>query len=111
MAEEAACISPNQYHPASIVAARIRQGSNWGTVVRASTIVMIAFAVVFGLLAVFVAQSCLNSQADQRMKSLEAQNKAKPVVTSTIVVASKPLRFGSDLSQQNLREIAWPQEA
>ena len=39
---------------------------------RASTIVMIAFAVVFGLLAVFVAQSWLNSAADQRMKALEA---------------------------------------
>lgn len=78
---------------------------------RASTIVMIAFAVVFGLLAVFVAQSWLNGQAEKRMKSLEAQNKAKPVATSTIVVASKPLRFGSDLSSQNLREIAWPQEA
>jgi pilus assembly protein CpaB len=79
--------------------------------VRASTVIMIAFAVVFGLLAVFVAQTWLNSQADQRMKALEAQNRAKPVATSTLVVASKPLRFGDELSTQNLREIGWPQEA
>ena len=59
---------------------------------RASTIVMIAFAVVFGLLAVFVAQSWLNSAADQSMKTLEAQNKGKATVTSTIVIAAKPLR-------------------
>ena len=58
---------------------------------RVSTIVMIGFAVLFGLLAVFVAQSWLNSQAEQRMKSLEAQK--KPIATATIVVAGKPLRY------------------
>ncbi len=45
---------------------------------RTSTVVMIAFAVLFGLLAVFLAQTWLNNQADQRMKSLEAQRKAAP---------------------------------
>ena len=78
---------------------------------RASTIVMIAFAVVFGLLAVFVAQSWLNNQAEMRMKSLEAQNKAKPMATRTLVVAAKPLRFGTELTAQHLREVPWPEEA
>ena len=78
---------------------------------RTSTIVMIAFAVVFGLLAVFVAQSWLNNQADVRMKRLEAQNKTKPVVTRTIVVAAKPLRFGMELTAQQLREVPWPEDA
>ena len=78
---------------------------------RVSTIVMIAFAVVFGLLAVFVAQSWLNNQAEQRMKTLEAQNKTKPTVTKTIVVASKALRFGQELTAQNLREVGWPEDA
>ena len=78
---------------------------------RTSTIVMIAFAVVFGLLAVFVAQSWLNSAAEQRMKSLEAQNRGKPTSTSTIVVAAKPLRYGNELSAPMLREIAWPADA
>ena len=74
--------------------------------VRNSTIVMIAFAVVFGLLAVFVAQSWLNSQAEARMRSLEANK--KPVSTRTIVVAAKPLRFGNELTAAQLREMAWP---
>jgi pilus assembly protein CpaB len=77
--------------------------------VRASTIVMIAFAVVFGLLAVFVAQSWLNNQAEMRMKNIDANK--KPVSTSTIVVASKPLRFGTELTPQQLREVAWPEDA
>jgi len=77
--------------------------------VRTSTIVMIAFAVVFGLLAVFVSQSWLTSQAEQRMKSLEANQ--KPMSTRTIVVAAKPLRFGNELTASHLREIAWPENA
>jgi pilus assembly protein CpaB len=77
--------------------------------VRASTLVMIGFAVLFGLLAVFVAQSWLTSAADARMKSLEAQK--RPLVTQTIVVAGKPLRFGNELSAQVLHEIPWSQDA
>jgi pilus assembly protein CpaB len=75
--------------------------------VRTSTIVMIAFAVLFGLLAVFVAQSWLNRQAELRMKSLEANK--KPINVSTIVVAAKPLRFGNELTSSLLREAVWPE--
>jgi pilus assembly protein CpaB len=70
---------------------------------------MIGFAVLFGLLAVFIAQSWLNSQAEMRMRNLEANK--KQITTQTIVVASKPLRFGSELGPSSLREIAWPQDA
>jgi pilus assembly protein CpaB len=77
--------------------------------VRTSTIVMIAFAVVFGLLAVFVAQSWLNRQAEIRLKHMEAAQ--KPVAGRTVVVASAPLRFGMPLAPQSLREVSWPQEA
>jgi pilus assembly protein CpaB len=83
--------------------------SNEGSRVRTSTIVMIALAVVFGLLAVFVAQSWLNTQAEQRMKSLEANR--KPTSTRTIVVAAKPLRFGNELTSAQLREVTWPESA
>lgn len=76
---------------------------------RASTIIMIAFAVVFGVLAVFVAQSWLNNQTAMRMKSLEAQK--KPASTHTVVVAAKPLRFGVELSKNTLREVGWPEDA
>jgi pilus assembly protein CpaB len=78
--------------------------------VRTSTFVMIGFAVVFGLLAVFLAQVWLNNQADQHMKSLDAQRKvATP--TRTIVVADKALRFGDELSASALREVSWPDDA
>ncbi len=77
---------------------------------RSSTIIMIAVAAVFGLLAVFVAQSWLNSQAEARLKSMEAQ-KSKPTATSTLVVASKALRFGNELTESALREMPWPADA
>ncbi len=76
---------------------------------RTSTIVMIGFAVLFGLLAVFIAQSWLNSQAEMRMKSLEANK--KPAVSRTIVVAAKPLRYGMELAAPMLREMPWSEEA
>jgi pilus assembly protein CpaB len=77
--------------------------------VRTSTIVMIAFAVVFGILAVFVAQAWLNRQAELRLKHMEATQ--KPVAGKTVVVAATSLRFGMALAQQNLREVSWPHEA
>lgn len=76
---------------------------------RLSTLVMIGFAVLFGLAAVFIAQSWLNSQTEMRMRDLEANR--KPVVTQTIVVASKALRFGAEVGPSSLRELAWPEGA
>ena len=76
---------------------------------RASTIVMICFAVVFGLLAVFIAQVWLNNQAAMRAKSMEADK--KPVATQTIVVAAQPLRFGVELNASMLKEMPWPDGA
>ena len=78
---------------------------------RASTLVMIGFAVLFGLLAVFIAQTWLNSQAEARLRSFEAQNQKTPVATKTIVVATKPLRYGMELNADALREIPWSLEA
>ncbi len=77
--------------------------------VRTSTFVMIGFAVLFGLLAVFLAQSWLNSQAEMRARGLESEKKV--VVTQTLVVASKSLRFGAELNSSSLREITWPEDA
>ncbi len=76
---------------------------------RASTVVMIGFAVVFGLLAVFIAQVWLNNQAAMRAKSMEADK--KPLATQTIVVAAQPLRFGAELNASMLKEMTWPQDA
>ena len=77
---------------------------------RSSTIIMIGVAAVFGLLAVFVAQSWLNSQAEARLRSLQA-NQPKAVAAQTLVVASRPLRFGNELSASVLREVPWPADA
>jgi pilus assembly protein CpaB len=77
--------------------------------VRTSTIVMIAFAGLFGLLSVFLAQTWLNNQAELRMRNLEAQNKSVPA--HTIVVAGRPLRFGDELAARSLREVSWPADA
>src|SRR5262249_35919363 len=80
-------------------------------VVRTSTIVMIGFAVLFGLLAVFITQSWLNSQAEMMRARNQQQPNQAPIATQTIVVASKPLRFGAELGSSSLREIAWPGDA
>jgi pilus assembly protein CpaB len=70
---------------------------------------MIGFAVVFGLLAVFIAQIWLNNQANQRVRTIESST--KPLATQTIVVAKQPLRFGTELSAAMLEEVAWPSKA
>ena len=73
---------------------------------RLSTMVMIGFAALFGLLAVFLAQGWLNSQADLRARNFNSQK--KPMATQTMVVAGKSLRYGVELTPPSLREIAWP---
>jgi pilus assembly protein CpaB len=70
---------------------------------------MVGIAVVFGLLAVFVAQGWLSYQAELSRKTTEP--KAKPVATRNIVIAAGPLRFGTHLSADSLREVAWADEA
>jgi len=76
---------------------------------RKNTIVMVGIAVVFGLLAVFVAQGWLNYQAELSRKVVAPKEKA--VATRTIVVATGPLRFGTHVSADHLREVSWPEEA
>jgi len=77
--------------------------------VRKNTIVMVGIAVVFGLLAVFVAQGWLNYQAELSRKVVAP--KEKTVATRTIVIATGPLRFGTHVSADHLREVTWPEEA
>ena len=70
---------------------------------------MIGFAVVFGLLAVFIAQAWLNNQASMQAKNMEANK--KPVAMQTVVVAKEPLRFGTELTAAMLKEVPWPADA
>jgi pilus assembly protein CpaB len=76
--------------------------------VRSKTLIMIGIAIVFGLAGVLIAQKWLDRQSS-RMR--EAQVVPKPVSTATIVVVASPLRFGTELSPQHLREVPWPEGA
>jgi pilus assembly protein CpaB len=69
---------------------------------------MIGIAIVFGLAGVLMAQKWLDRQST-RLR--EAQVAPKPVSTATIVVVASPLRFGTELSPQHLREVPWPEGA
>ena len=71
---------------------------------------MIGFAVVFGLIAVFIAQVWLNNQANMRAKNLDANNKPQ-IAAQTVVVAKQPLRFGTELNASMLQEVPWPSNA
>jgi len=77
---------------------------------RTSTFIMIGFAALFGVLAVFLSQTWLNNQADLERRNLEAQRKAAPPA-HTIVVAARPLRFGDAIEAGALREVPWPDDA
>jgi len=70
---------------------------------------MVGIAVVFGLLAVFVAQGWLNYQAELSRKTVAP--KPQQVATRTIVVASAPMRFGAHVAPDKLREVSWPDDA
>ena len=70
---------------------------------------MIGFAVVFGLLAVFIAQVWLNNQASLRAKNFEP--KPTQIASQTVVVAKQALRFGTELSGSMLQEVPWPSDS
>jgi len=73
---------------------------------RASTFVMIGFALVFGIIAVFIAQVWLANQANRQVEAAAPQVPAR-----TVVVAKQPLRYGAELTAAMLEEVAWPSEA
>ncbi|MER9192908.1 Flp pilus assembly protein CpaB [Mesorhizobium australicum] len=68
---------------------------------RANTLIMIVLAGVFGVLAVVLANMWLASQRN-------AMARTEDVPRDTVVVAAVPLKFGDTLTEDKLREIAWP---
>jgi pilus assembly protein CpaB len=70
---------------------------------------MIGFAVVFGLLAVFIAQSWLSNQAAMQARNQNGIERTTP--DKTIVVAAQPLRYGAELSAAMLKEVSWSGDA
>lgn len=77
-------------------------------VVRSSTFVMLGIAAVFGLLAVFVARTWLDSQSNMRA---QPTTPVPQIALRTVVVAAQPLRFGTELTDKHLREVSWPEQA
>ena len=76
---------------------------------RSKTLIMIGLALVFGAAAIFAGQKYLERQSS-RLRPVEVAA-PKAVATVTVVVAAAPLRFGTELTRQHLREVAWPEGA
>ncbi|HEX2725366.1 MAG TPA: Flp pilus assembly protein CpaB [Beijerinckiaceae bacterium] len=76
---------------------------------RSKTLIMIGLALVFGVAAIFAGQKWLERQSS-RLRPVEVAA-PKPVATVKVVVAAAPLRFGTEVTRQHLREVAWPEGA
>lgn len=74
-------------------------------------IIMIAIAVIFGAMSIFVADIWLSasSNASPVPPKVEAIEVPK-IKYSTIVVAAKPLRYGDKVIAADLVEIPWPED-
>jgi pilus assembly protein CpaB len=73
---------------------------------RFSSILMFLLAIVFGIAAVFLAQHYLESQVT--MASIAPEAGKAPVPTNTVVVATRQLRFGTEVTAEQLAEVEWP---
>lgn len=72
-------------------------------VMRLSTVLMLLAAAGMAIASGYMAQTWL----EQQRQSGEPVIVEKRVATTTIVVANEPLRFGTELSPSNVREIEW----
>lgn len=72
---------------------------------RLTTIIMSVFAVLFAVGAGLLAQAWL---VQQRRIGQPVVAAPPPAKTARIVVATTPMRFGTELSEVNIREIDWP---
>jgi pilus assembly protein CpaB len=76
---------------------------------RLSSILTFALAILFGSAAVFMAQNYLEGQASMANRAPEVA--APAVKTKTIVVAAQPMRFGTEIRPEHLREAQWSEGA
>ena len=84
-----------------------------GLGVKRKLVTMIGIAGVFGALSIFAADMWLRSAADARVETVQVSSivpAPEPAVEfKTLVVAREPLRFGTELTEERLEEIPWPQ--
>jgi pilus assembly protein CpaB len=64
---------------------------------------MVVVALLFGGAAAIGVRYWLENQRREAAAEVEA-----PVATSTLVVASQPLKFGAPLTEKTVKEVAWP---
>lgn len=74
---------------------------------RNRAILMLGLAVVFAVVAAFLAQSWLRSQVGSPTEQTVIIQEAPKPPETTIVVARQPLFYGNELTRQNVREIPW----
>jgi Flp pilus assembly protein CpaB len=72
-------------------------------------IMILAMAAVFGMATLFLVQD--NLQRPPTKTGLAPAIAAGQVPMKTIVVAAKPLRFGTEVKQEHLKEVEWPTSA
>jgi pilus assembly protein CpaB len=81
---------------------------------RLKVALMVPVAGVLGFIAVQAGRHWVDRQVNERLREASALNVTSPALEpttsfGTIVVAAAPLRFGTELTPANVREIPWPQ--
>ncbi len=78
---------------------------------KSKPVIMIAIAVIFGAMSIFIADVWLSAQSNARPIVIEKQIADSPKVSfATIVVAAKTLRYGEKIEAASLIEIPWPED-
>jgi pilus assembly protein CpaB len=77
---------------------------------RGPALIMTGIAVVVGGITVVGGRYYIE-RSNARPQQVVAQAAPQPVAATKVVVAAQPLRFGMELSSQQLKEVAWPVDA
>ena len=79
---------------------------------KSKPIIMIAIAILFGAISIFIADVWINSAVSANAPVAISSDEQKPEVEfNKIVVASASLKYGDVLSGSVLKEIPWPNDA
>ena len=84
---------------------------NRGPVLKGKLIPMLGLAVVFGGIAIFVADSLVKGKASDGQNAAAPTEPLKAVEFKKIVVAKAALRYGMEITSDQLSEIDWPTDA
>lgn len=82
-----------------------------GPVLKGKLIPMLGLAVVFGGISIFVADSLVKNRASTDQASFVPAEQQKAVEFRKIVVAKSALRYGMEITADQLAEIDWPADA